>query len=91
MHPHQHVASNRQGAECRKRGGEREKRVQRFVVRSHTRAGGEDVRLLHALGLDVPAGEVVLQHADETFFWVVAQLRAARPDGTSWWWWWWGG
>ena len=44
-----------------------------------TRAEGEDVRLLHALGLNVPAGEVVLQHADETFFWVVARLRAAQP------------
>ena len=43
---------------------------------SHTRAGGADVRLLHALGLDVPAGEVVLEDADEAFFGVVAVLRA---------------
>ena len=82
------VASNRQGAERGKRGEERETHVQRFVVRSHTRAGGEDVWLLHAFGLDVAAGEVVLQHVDETFFRVVTQLRTAQPDGTWWWWWW---
>ena len=64
--------------------GERGERETRLALcgqgtDTHTRAEGEDVRLLHALGLNVPAGEVVLQHADETFFWVVARLRAAQP------------
>ena len=50
-----------------------------FTCRSHTRAENEeDVRLLHTLGLNVPTGEVVLQHADEAFFGVVARLGAAR-------------
>lgn len=69
--------------ECRRRREGR--RVQRFGIRAHTRVEGEDVRLLHALGLDVPAGEVVLQHADETFFWVVARLRAAQSSEVVWW------
>ena len=33
-------------------------------------------RFLDAFGLDVPACEVVLEHADEAFFGVVAVLRA---------------
>lgn len=37
---------------------------------------GRYVRLLDALGLDVPAGEIVLEHAYETLFGVVAVLRA---------------
>ena len=40
--------------------------------------GRRDARFLDAFGLDVPAGEVVLQHADEAFFGVVARLGAAR-------------
>ena len=37
-----------------------------------------DVRLLHAFGLDMPAGEVVLQHADKALFGVVAVLCAVE-------------
>ena len=42
---------------------------------------GRHVRLLDALGLDVPAGEIVLEHADETLFGVVAVLRATGGRG----------
>ena len=38
----------------------------------HVRGVRTDVRFLYAFGLDVPAGEVVLQHADEALFGVVA-------------------
>lgn len=39
-----------------------------------------DSRFLHALGLDVPASEVVLQHTDEAFLRVVAVFRSTNPE-----------
>ena len=72
-----------EGRRRRKRDREREGEWDAFRAlasgKSHTRAESEeDVRLLHTLGLNVPAGKVVLQHADEAFFGVVARLGAAR-------------
>ena len=39
-----------------------------------------NARFLDALGLDVPAGEVVLQDADEPLLWVVTVFCAACQD-----------
>ena len=41
---------------------------------TNTRAGGEDVRLLHALWLNMPTGEIVLQYSNEAFLGVVTVL-----------------
>lgn len=35
------------------------------------------VRLLHALGLDVPAGEIILENANEALFGIITFLSAA--------------
>ena len=40
------------------------------------------VRLLDAPGLDVPSGEVVLEHAQKTFLRIIALLCAADDDET---------
>lgn len=39
-----------------------------------------DSRFLYALGLDVPSGEVVLQHTNEAFLRVVAVFRSTMPE-----------
>jgi len=35
-----------------------------------------DARFLNAFGLDVPPCQIILQHPDESLFWIVDLLRA---------------
>ena len=40
-----------------------------------------DVRFLNAFGLDVPPCQVILQHSNESLFWVIHLLRAMMEGG----------
>ena len=39
-----------------------------------------DSRLLDALGLDMPAREIILQNPDETLFWIVETFGAGQVE-----------